>query len=97
MDALKDSLKNAERICSYWGHSNTEKAAQNILGVKFAKEDFRKPLRLSGNNMPMWGDLEFNKCYILSPNYKNGFRPEINKEVEPSEILSWKALLIEWE
>lgn len=96
LESLRKRVLGAAEICSYWGHANTEHVAQEILGVKFPAEDFRKPLSLSPRGYPMWGNAEFKKCHVLSPDYRNGFRPSINKEVTPDEILSWKALVLEW-
>lgn len=96
IEGLRGIVLNTGKICSYWGHVNTIQAAQEILGIKFPTEDFRKPLKLSSEGYPMWGDEEFKKCYALSPNYRNGFRPSINMEVSLAEIVSWNALVLEW-
>ena len=97
VETLRGIVCNAEKICSYWGHSDTREIAEEILGVKIPENDIRKPLALSENEYPLWNGMEFRKCYILSPNYKNSFRPALNGGASVDEIISWKALVVEWE
>lgn len=96
LKSLRNEIVNSKKVYTYWGHENTRNIAQKILGIEFPKDDFRKPLSLSAEGYPLWGNIEFKKCYILSPNYRDGFRPSINREVTLDEILSWKALEMEW-
>lgn len=96
IESLREIIQNSDEVYSYWGHANTIRIAEKFLNVMFQRKDFRKHLSLSLCNKPLWNDIEFKKCFVLSPNYKNGFRPSINKEVTIDEIVSWQALVVEW-
>lgn len=92
---LQSALQNA-KITSFWGHENTLSAAKDILGVDLTPATSRPALSLSANNLPMLDDIEFNECWVLSPNYVSGFRPEIGSEVTCDKIKDWEVLKIEW-
>lgn len=84
-------------VASYWGHANTRPAAEALLGVSLAPATERPALGLSADRLPTLDGTAYDACYVLSPNYRPGFRPAIGSEVPPEDILSWSLLRISWE
>ncbi len=95
LERFKDEIVDS-CIHSYWGHQNTISVAEKILGVSLKSDEFRKAIELSENDLPLFNNIEFTTCYVLSPNYNEGFRPAIGVEVEAENILSWKLLKLKW-
>lgn len=95
LDELRGELARAN-VHSFWEHTNTAVAAAEILGLDASKFDSRRPLGLSSNKLPIFDGIEFSECYVLSPNYRESFRPQIAHEVTPEEITSWSILKLEW-
>ncbi len=95
INVLKENLLNAQ-IFSFWGHSNTLKIANKILGYDLTPLTERPALKLNDEKLPILNGISFDKCWILSPNYIKGFRPQIGVEVTNSEILDWEILEINW-
>ncbi len=83
-------------VISFWGHANSRPAAEALLGVSLATASERPALSLSAENYPVLDGMPFSSCYVLSPDYRPGFRPDIGAEVPPSDILSWHLLRIDW-
>jgi len=96
LNDLKMELKDAD-VFSFWGHVDTKVIVEGMLNIKLDDKSIRKPLCLSKNNLPMLDGVEFDKCFVISPNYRNGFRPALNKTVSVDDILSWDGLCISWE
>jgi hypothetical protein len=83
-------------VASYWGHANTRSAAESLLGVSLAPATDRPALALSPDRLPCLDGETFISCYVLSPDYRPGFRPAIGSEVSAEDIRSWKLLRIDW-
>ena len=94
-DELRLHLENA-RLHSFWGHENTLHAASQWLGVDLAPKTERPVVVLSDDGLPQLDSLIFNECFILSPDYRLGFRPVIGAEVASEDIISWTVLKITW-
>lgn len=86
----------SSHVYSYWGHENTRMAAEKVLGVSLKPESERPAVVLDEENRPSLGGRSFSECYVLSPDYRRGFRPAIGSEVAPADITGWHALKIEW-
>lgn len=96
IDSLKNKIENSS-VLSFWGHSNTLNIARQLLSVDLTPKSERPPLTLDDNNLPVLDGVSFKECWILSPDYIPGFRPEIGKEVPPDKIIGWQVLKITWE
>jgi hypothetical protein len=96
--AVKDLQKEVEgrEVVSYWGHSNTLEAAEKLLGFSVKPNTERPALSLDYG----WPKLEgtvFPEAWIVTPNYKEGFRPAPGVEVSVEDILGWHVLHMTWE
>lgn len=97
--SLEDFCKNARatKIYSFWGHKNTIKAAKDFSGIDIAPDSERPVLTLSKEEFPMLEGKVFKQCWILSPDYRPGFRPAVGEEVDIADIINWQILRIDWE
>lgn len=93
---LKEALADS-RVVSFWGHQNTRAAAEMFVGVSLATGAERPALSLSPTGRPMLGADEFSECWLLSPDYPDGFRPPIGAEVSPEMIKGWHVLKLSWQ
>lgn len=85
------------RVLSFWGHTNTLALAGELLGCDLTPPLERPALRLSANALPYYLGEEFTRCWILSPDYKEDFRPQIGQEIGADMILGWQLLCLEWQ
>ena len=92
---MQDALKDVD-IESFWGHANTRAAAESVLGVSLAPKTDRPALSLSENKFPMLNGETFDTCWLLSPDYPEGFRPAIGQEVALDMISGWHVLKLTW-
>jgi hypothetical protein len=81
---------------SAWGHTNTVHAAGEILGHNLTPKSARPAIELSPDNLPSMDGTIFKECWLLTPNYVTGFRPQIGEEVSPEKITGWQVLLLTW-
>ena len=95
-DWKSDALASAE-VASFWGHENTRTAAESVLGVSLATNGVRPAVTLSPAQRPMLDGEEFSSCWLLSPDYPEGFRPAIGTEVGPEQIKGWHVLKLSWQ
>ncbi|MBR4171315.1 MAG: hypothetical protein IKR48_06655 [Kiritimatiellae bacterium] len=93
---LQETLTGAE-VVSFWGHTNTRAAAEAVLGVSLAPHTERPAVTLSPTNLPMLDGDVFDTCWLLSPDYPEGFRPAIGVEVGPEQIEGWHVLKLTWQ
>ena len=93
---LKAKLADAE-VASFWGHANTRAAAESVLGVSLAPRSERPALTLSPEGLPTLDGDTFDTCWLLSPDYPEGFRPAIGTEVGPEQIAGWHVLKLIWQ
>lgn len=94
--ALRSALSGVE-VVSFWGHENTRTAAESVLGVSLRPRAERPAVTLSPAKHPMLYGEEFNTCWLLSPDYPEGFRPSIGQEVAPDQIAGWHVLKLTWQ
>ena len=95
-EELRRLLKDTA-LHSFWGHGNTLRVASQWLGVDLTPKMERPVIVLSSDGFPQLDALLFRKCYILSPDYRQGFRPAIGAEVSEDDIVNWTALEMIWE
>ena len=94
-DTLLAAIKGRQ-IASFWGHANTLAAAHGWLGMDLTPKTERPALCLSENKLPLLDGVEYQECFILSPDYRSGYRPAIGSEVDAGDILGWQVLRIVW-
>ncbi len=92
---LRMALVNAP-VVSFWGHENTRPAAEAVLGVSLLPKTPRPAVTLSDGKCPRLGGYDFDTCWILSPDYRPGFRPAIGEEVAAGAIKGWHVLKLTW-
>ena len=87
-------------IVSLWGHENTRKIAEELLGVSLKPATERPALvpNPEGKGVALASDptIVSYRVYILTPCYRPGFRPAIGVEVTPADIIGWTALKVEF-
>lgn len=93
---LKSHFAESE-IVSFWGHANTRIAAESVLGMSLLPKTERPALMLSEEGLPMLDGEVFDVCWLLSPDYQQGFRPAIGTEVGLDQIVGWHVLKLTWE
>jgi hypothetical protein len=93
---LRASLVESE-VVSFWGHSNTRISAEAILGVSLLPKTERPAITLTAEGLPMLEGEVFDTCWLLSPDYEQGFRPAIGVEVGLEQITGWHILKLTWE
>ncbi len=89
-------VANNAKIHSFWGHENTVNVASTTLGFDLTPEVKRPVILLNDDNLPMFNGIEFKECWVFSPDYSPGFRPEIGKEVSCEQIIGWHVLRVIW-
>lgn len=92
---LKSHFAGSE-IVSFWGHANTRMAAESVLGVSLLPKTERPAIVLTAEGLPMLDGEVFDTCWLLSPDYQQGFRPAIGQEVGPGMISGWHVLKLTW-
>jgi hypothetical protein len=92
---LKERIADAS-VHSFWGHTNTLNFASGIVGRSLQPLSERPAIILSESKYPMLNGFEFEECWILSPIYRDGFRPDIGAEIPLEEIIDWQVLSICW-
>jgi hypothetical protein len=93
LEELREAV--ADRgVVSFWGHANTLTAARQILGFDPAPAVQRPAVSLSAAQRPVLDGQEFEEVWVLSPDYRTGFRPELGREVPMEALLGWQVLRI---
>ena len=92
---LKSKLAETQ-VASFWGHENTRAAAESVLGVSLATHGPRPAVTLSPSMRPMLDGEEFSDCWLLSPDFPDGFRPATDSEVGLEQIKGWHVLKLTW-
>ena len=96
LSELRTALKG-RAIVSFWGHENTRRIAERLLGVSLKPSVARPALRLAADGRPMLDGETFGMCWVLSPDYRDGGRPQIGQEVAPEQISGWQVVRVSWE
>jgi hypothetical protein len=89
-------LVRTRPVMSFWGHANTLAAANRMLGIDLTPAVERPALVLDAASLPTLAGRTFEECWVLSPDYAEGFRPGVGQEVPMERIRGWQVLLIEW-
>ena len=97
MNELISRISSADRIYSFWGHSNTLNAVNDLLGCDISPDVQRPSIMLNNDKFPILNGQVFSECWVISPDYVEGFRPAIGVEVKPEQITGWQILKIDWD
>ena len=89
-------LAASRGVKSFWGHENTRRAAEAELGVSLKPPVERPVITLDVDSLPALDGVSFRECYVLSPEYRQSFRPAIGAEVALADIVRWHALRLQW-
>ena len=90
--AAKDAV-----VYSFWGHDNTRAAAEAFCGLPLTPSETRPVIHLDDNGYPFYAGHSFHEVWLLSPVYRNHFRPAVGEEVRLEDIESWNVLKLSWE
>lgn len=95
---MEDFHKDVEgnEVASFWGHANTLGVANAFAGVDLTPETERPAIRLDAENHPSLDGVSFDECWLISPDYRPGFRPAIGVEVTSEDITGWQVLKVTW-
>ncbi|MDZ7371081.1 MAG: YddF family protein [candidate division KSB1 bacterium] len=81
---------------SSWGHENTLKAVNSLLGVDLTPKEPRPALVLNEEMLPALYGAAFSEVLLVTPIYRQGFRPTIGEEVQADAVLGWRTLLMQF-
>ena len=95
VEKLRSQLGDS-MLHSFWGHGNSLRAASLWLGADLAPQTERPVVVLSDEGLPQLDSLVFKECFVLSPDYRPGFRPAVGAEVASEDIITWTVLKITW-
>ena len=93
LDELRQAVA-AHGCVSFWGHANSLAAASELLGFDPAPATERPALTLNADLVPSLNGVAFDEVWVLSPDYADGFRPQLGVEIAPDQIPGWQALRI---
>ena len=82
---------------SFWGHSNTLPIVNTLVRKDLTPKIERPAISIDEDGFPSLYGKSYKECWILSPNYKENFRPAIGVEIKASDIKSWDVLHMHWE
>ena len=86
------ALLEGKEIASFWGHQNTVALVSDYLGREIPCR--RVALSLSGDLLPSVDGEAFQEVLLLTPEYREGFRPQIGVEPTPEDIRAWGVLRV---
>jgi hypothetical protein len=91
IEELREVVR-ARRWVSAWGHENTVEPASDIVGVDLRPAVPRPALTLDAADRPRLGALGFDEIWLVTPEYRPGFRPPVGLTVEGQHIVAWRVL-----
>lgn len=95
LDEYRDVLATTEWK-SYWGHTNTLQVVKSVCGYDLTPFSERPALTLDSEGYPALDGESYRECYVLSPEYEDGYRPALNAEVPLEKIRNWHVLHMIW-
>ncbi len=99
VETLRKALASGATVRSFWGHAESQRAAETFLGVSAGALTPRVPrpaLRLNAEGLPELDGECFAECYVLSPDVAGGGRPAPGQAAAPSAITGWHVLRLRW-
>ena len=95
LKTLQVALATAE-IHSFWGHPGTLEAVSRAVGRNVSPTVERPAVQLDAEGLPVLDGHVFRECWVMSPEYRAGFRPAFGAKIPADAIVGWQALLISW-
>ena len=95
LETLQAALA-ASMVHSFWGHPGTLDAVSRAVGRDVTPAAERPAVQLDAEGLPVLDGLVFRECWVMSPEYRAGFRPAAGAGVPADAIVGWQALLIFW-
>ena len=95
LETMQVALATAE-IHSFWGHPGTLEAVSRAVGRNVSPTVERPAVQLDAEGLPVLDGHVFRECWVMSPEYRAGFRPAVGAGVPADAIIGWQALLISW-
>ena len=86
------ALLKGREVVSFWGHQNTVSLVSDYLGREIPCR--RVALGLSRDLYPSVDRETFQEVLLLTPEYRDGFRPQIGVEPTPEDIRAWGVLRV---
>lgn len=83
-------------IFSFWRHENTLSIVNRLLGTQIPPADSGMAITLDEENYPVFHGHVFTQCWVLSPDYETGYRPEADSEAPLDKIRGWHVLRLSW-
>lgn len=91
--SLPELIKAAENgVLSFWGHDDTRHVAAEFLGFDPIPPHHRPAIRLNDEFYPTLDGQVFHEVWLLSPDFRPGFRPALGEAVTPEKIIDWQVL-----
>ena len=87
------SALEGRQLVSFWGHANTLAAVQARFGLDLRPVTERPAVTLDAQALPSLGGDSFGCVWVVSPDYRPGFRPAVGIEVSPEDIIDWHVVL----
>ncbi len=100
MGAVPVTLEDAQRLLfgreffSFWGHTNSLGAASQFIGYDLTPRRNRPALGLDKDGFLVLEGVSAREVLLLTPEYPEGFRPEIGQEVAASKIVGFRPILL---
>ena len=91
-ESLRGALASGAAVRSFWGHAETQGAAEAFLGVATGTLTPRVPRP----GLPELDGERFAECHVLSPDVAGGGRPAPGQAAAPSAITGWHVLRLRW-
>lgn len=87
------SALEGRQLVSFWGHQNTLEAVKAKFGLDLTPRTARPAVSLTAEALPTLEGETFGCVWVVSPDYRPGFRPSVGVEVSPEDILDWHVVL----
>ena len=95
VESVRRALAGA-RVFSFWGHLETLPAAEKLLGISLRPASPRPAITLSPDGLPVFAGHAFDRCYVVSPDCRPGYRHAVGGELAAADITGWQTLRIDW-
>lgn len=96
IESLRERLATAPPA-SFWGHKSTLAQANRLVQADLTPEQDRPAMALDAAGLPRFNGQTFSECWVLSPDFRPGYRPQPNVEVPPADITGWQVLRLSWD
>ena len=97
LQLVRQMLRNAKSVTSYWGHDNTLRSISELLEEDLTPHTPRPSLLIDPFGCPVMGGKAFSHCIVASPVFPTGIRPNSNDQSKIlKDLTGWNFRLIDW-